>query len=1228
MGRNRRTIIILLFTAAVIAVFYLVNGMESFSVVNLKTEYTEEPLGIDIASPRFSWQMEVPGKTRGAYQTAYKIVVKDQAGKTVWDSEKTENNSSLNIQYNGEPLQPATQYHWTVTVWNQDNKTAENSSWFETGLMNPDPELSAWEGAMWIGGGDEDLVLYAPYLSVFKFNYSVQLDEASGSTRAGFIFGANDSRLMDKNKNILGIESAKDKSYILFEIDISEIDGSSNGKAKFNIYRAGYHPDDPKNVPFKSYSIPSSLINSENKYAVHQVYAEAVFGLYSIYVNGTDEKHLVTTREVSQRNQPNVNLNPVGRGNNSISFPMLGEIGFAVNAGQKAAFSNLQIKNYRSPSNVLFTENLTNSSSYDGIFAEYARQQNAGLQIIDRSYIVQGKTNGQKIIANPSRNAMPMLRTEFETNGKKIDRARLYVTSRGIYEIHLNGKRVGNDFFNPGLTQYNKTHMYQTYDVTEQINNGKNAIGALLGEGWWSGNITYSGENWNYFGDRQSLLAKLVITYTDGTRSTVTTNPESWKYFSNGPIVYSSFFQGEVYNANKEDAVSGWSNADYDDNQWKMAVESKLSGNTCTDESFGKRMGFAPISSYEKLQITGQMGENASIVKELNAIDVEEVRPGVFVYDMGQNMVGITKIEIINGKAGDTITLRYAEVKYPDLPESGNNVGMIMLENIRAALAQDKYILKEKKGTIQPTFTFHGYRFLEITGIENPVPVENVKGLVISSVKELASSYETSNSRVNKLWENITWSTYGNFLSIPTDCPQRNERMGWSGDISVFARTSTYLTDASQFLGRHMLNMRDVQRTDGRFTDVAPLGGGFGGILWGSAGITVAWESYQQYGDLKMLKEHYDSMNEYMAFLASRIDPETDIMNEGPLGDWLSPEGNKNDNTQIWEAYYLYDLKLMTKIATTLNKAEDAQAFKETFEKRKTFFNSKYVHPETHKTIKSGFITERRPAIGDNEDPGSMSAGKEIDTQISYALPLAFGLFNIEHLPYTREHLVAAIQRQNRDDFGNVLPAYSLMTGFIGTAWINKALSDHGYDEIAYRLLQQTSYPSWLYPVDQGATTIWERLNSYTVENGFGGNNGMNSFNHYAFGAIGAWMYNYSLGIKRDETNPGFQHFILQPTPDPDGKMIWAKGHYDSMYGRIESAWKIEDDQLIYHATVPPNTSAMLYLPASSPTGITERGNAIEKADGIQLIGTENGNVGLKLTSGSYSFKAPVLHIE
>jgi alpha-L-rhamnosidase len=1184
-----KLIVSIIMTILVFTSMILNNGVTTSAaagktnISNLRVENSMTPLGIDVEKPSFSWQMNAPTGERGYSQKAYHIEVKDEKNNVVWDTKKVKSDVSIGIRYAGEKLNATTRYNWTVTVWDQNDKTSTATSWFETGLMNPDSKLSGWDGATWIGGGNDDLVLHSQYLNVYKVNYSLQLEEATKSSKASFILGANDPRLMDKNKNIYNIENNKNESYIKFELDISKVDGSETGLAQLHVYRVGYKQGDSAEKPFITNNIPLTLINQDNKYEAHTFYLWGNTGVFNIYVDGT-----AAANKISSGN--GVNLNPVGSGGNYISFPMLGEIGFSVDAGQKASFNSLVVNNYRSPSNTLFTEDL-NAGEYKGIYLEAISNKETGLTVNNGSYIVDGKTNGAFIVADPSRNSMPMLRTEFLTEKKEIVNARVYVTARGIYELHINGKRVSNDYFNPGLTQYNATHMYQTYDVTDMLESGKNnAIGAMLGEGWWSGGNTFNTTNWNFFGDRQSLLAKLVITYADGSTNVVTTNPD-WKYYNKGPAVYGSFFQGEVYDASKEAEINGFSNTGFDDSNWKNAVVVPLDGTTT-----------AGNLNYDNMKLIGQVGENATVVKTLTAVNVTEVRPGVYVYDMGQNMVGVPKIKLTNGSKGNRITMRYAELLYPDLPESGENVGMIMQENLRAALNQDTYISKDGEQVIKPRFTFHGYRYIEITGIEEALPLEAVQGEVISSVKELGSNYKTSNPLVNRLWENITWSMRGNFLSIPTDTPARNERMGWNGDISVFVRTSTYLADVNQFLKRHNLANRDMQRVDGRYGDVAPVGNGFGGILWGSAGLTVPWEAYQQYGDITILEEHYDSMKKYISYLDTRVNATTGIINEGPLGDWLSPENNKTEAVILWSAYQAYDLWIMSKTAEILGHEDEAKVYWNKYEERKAFFNSKFVDPETKKTIRSN--------------------GTLADTQATYAVPLSLGIFNDENIPYAANHLASAVMRENTDDSGVTRPAYSLMTGFIGTAAISKALSDNGYDDIAYRLLQQTSYPSWLYSVKNGATTIWERLNSYTVENGFGGNNSMNSFNHYSFGAVGAWMYNYSLGIQRDEDRPGFKHFILQPTPDPDGVMTWAEGHYDSMYGKIESAWSVKNGTLTYKATVPANATATVYIPTNNVNTVKEGGQPIVKAKGIKFIEFKDGKAVYKLESGSYEFRS------
>ena len=617
------------------------------------------------------------------------------------------------------------------------------------------------------------------------------------------------------------------------------------------------------------------------------------------------------------------------------------------------------------------------------------------------------------------------------------------------------------------------------------------------------------------------------------------------------------------------------------------------------------------------MKLIGQIGNTPGVYKVLTAQQVKEVRPGVYVYNMGQNMVGVPRIALKNGIAGRRVTLRAGEALYPDLPESGKNVGMVMLENYRAALCQDTYIMKAGPQIYQPHFTSRGYQYLEISGIDEALPLDAVKGIVISSILSLTADYESSNPKVNRLWSNLVWSNVDNFLSIPTDCPQRNERMGWSGDINVFSHTATYVSNADQFLKRHLYALRDVQTPEGKFSDIAPVGGGFGGILWGSAGIVVPWQMYLQYDDVPSLREHYDAMVKYIDYLKTTIDKETGYSSDAQLGDWLGPQNNKLGTAFLATAYHIYDLSIMIEAAKVLGKPADVARFAKMHDERKVFFNEKFVG-SNHKTI--GLVGGMR--FGAPPLPLEL---KPADTQTSYAVGLALHAFNDENIPYMAANLAETVRRKNTDDDGIQRPEYSLMTGFIGTAWINKALSDYGYADLSYRLLQNNQYPSWLYAIDQGATSIWERLNGYTVENGFGGNNSMNSFNHYSFGAVGQWLMAYSLGIQRDEKSPGFKHFILQPQYDPTGQMAYAKGYYDSMYGKILSAWNVNGGVLTYNATVPANTTATLYLPAASEKSVKEGGKPVgSNSASITLLRFEQGKAVYELTSGSYSFTSNV----
>ena len=1159
----------------------------------LKVEYISTPLGIDVTKPLFSWQIESdPGK-RNQRQTAYQIEVINEEEELVWDSKKVYSDKSVAIQYNGNPLQPRTKYRWRVSSWDEKEIHYETESYFETGFL--DGSTNAWNDAQWIGTTMEDAPFASHYLSVFQITYRIQLDDDSKSNRASFLFGANDSRLMDQNKNIQGVQSEIDKSYIEVEFDIRSLNKFSS-KAMIHIYRVGYEKNDSEKIPFKSFEIPQDVVNARNAYQKHLIKIEGGMGGFDFYI---DDYKLNEAASSSPFANSTFNLNPVGKGHDYISFPMLADIGFKTRPYQKAFFSDLKIKNKREPNNTLFEENLM---EYNGIFSKTT--------IVENAYFIGG--NQQQItLANPSKNAVPHLRTTFQKESKKIVKARIYATARGIYQLYLNGNLISHELFNPGFTQYNKTHRYQTYDITDLLEN-ENVLGVLLAEGWWSGNITYSGENyWNFFGDRQSFLGQIIITYEDGSEQIITSNTKDWYYFKDGPIKVGSFFQGEIYDATVEDTIKDWSTINYDFQNWSSCVQIPLEKTTAS-------YGIGYNLDYSEMQLLGNNGVYVIPSMEIVAKSVEEVRPGVVVYDIGQNMVGIPKIKLNQGIKGNKITLRFAEVTYPNLDEYSENVGMIMLENIRAALAQDIYIQKGGEEVIQPRFTFHGYRFIEITGIEDAIPIENVRGVVISSVNQLTSDYKCSNENINRLWENIAWSTRSNFLSIPTDCPQRNERMGWSGDINVFSKTATYMIDASQFLRNHLLAMREIQSDSGRFTDVAPIGGGFGGTLWGSAGVVVAWETYLQYGNIVLLREHYPAMKRYVDFLESKQNKDG-ILDEGPLGDWLSPENSKNDNTAIWNAYQVYDLEIVHRSAEILGYTEDAQVYRKKHRERKIFFNDTYFNPITNKSISAGY-----ESFGFGPKPVDYVKpikGSEVDTQSSYAIPLSLGVYKDIYKEKAAQMLVKSISRKNKDDLGVFRPEYSLMTGFIGTASINEALSMYGHDDTAYKLLLNNQYPSWLYPVVNGATTIWERLNSYTIEDGFGGNNSMNSFNHYSFGAVGAWMQNYSLGIQRDPNLVAFKAIVLKPTPDPTNQLRWAEGHYNSMYGTIKSAWKVEENNFLYTFSVPANTNATVFLKANSINDIKESGKKLKKSKDIEVVGYDSDRVQLKIGSGHYRFK-------
>lgn len=1134
-----------------------VNVVWAFDVVSPKVEYALEPLGIDVTHPRFSWQMST--ERQGARQTAYRIVVADEDGVLVWDSGRVLSDISVGIRYDGDSLRSCMRYLWTVEVWDEIKGHSSASSWFETGFMDCSVFDDTMEGhAQWIGGDERAMPFYSQYLPVFRMSANILLDKKNKSRRAALIYGANDRRLMDADKNILGVTNGKDESYVKVELEV----GDSNF---VNIYRMGYTPQDHADSPFQRLPIPTELLTVRNRYIYHQIAVESSSGTTDVFFDG---------ERIGR-----VELNPMGKGGDYISFPVVGDIGFSVPEGQKARFMRVEVKNYRVPQEVLYDTTAV--------------------------YV-----NGKTMIYTPREHGVVVLRTTFNTelSTQKIRKARLYASARGIYEILINGNKVGKDFLNPGLTQYNKTIMYQTFDVTDMVREGENQVYATLSEGWWSGNITFDPANWNLFGCRQALWAKLIITYDDGTTQEINTNPETWQYADDGPILYGSLFQGEVYDARR--TTSHWERAEIVPLPLTKTLDDK---------------GFPSPSDWSHNKMMAQVGSPVRCFSTLKAKAMTEPREGVYVYDMGQNMAGVPRFTFTSLREGQQVTMRYAEVLYPDLPSYQGKEGLVMMENIRAAMAQDIYFAKGNAvETYQPISTYHGYRYVEITGLDTPLPLESVEGVVLSSVDSFTLDVTFESPLLSRFFENVKWSTLSNVFSIPTDCPQRNERMGWSGDLSVFSPPMSYLFNANQFLNRHLIALRNTQVNDGAFADIAPIGGGFGGPLWQSVGIVVPWQMYVQYGDTLALREHYPAMKRYIEMVLTQYVDSIDNHFKGSgtwrdLGDWLGFENEKNDNTMIFDCYLAYELGLMEKMAKVLGEEADATYYNNMCARRIDFINTHYFQPIDGKTRGGGFGQEQHSWTG---YIGSRDRNRLIDTQTSYAVPLGLGVVKDYFKKRVSDNLVNAVKRGNVGDDGKLYPPYSLMTGFVGTPWICFALSDNGYSDEAWRLLVNSQYPSWLYPVTQGATTIWERLNSMTREEGFGKNNSMNSFNHYAFGSVFNWIIQRGLGIARDDESPAFKHFYLRPevckiSDSTDPTIIRPhnlSGWYDSMYGRIESSWQVNGANIEYRFTVPANTSATVMLPAKSYKKIKVNNHRLKKKQVSQRYGT----VVFDLIAGKY----------
>jgi alpha-L-rhamnosidase len=851
----------------------------------------------------------------------------------------------------------------------------------------------------------------------------------------------------------------------------------------------------------------------------------------------------------------------------------------------------------------------------------------------------------------------PMLRKETRLKGD-VKSARLYISSLGIFDAYINGEKLGvvnkdgstsYELLAPGWTAYHKNINYMTYDVTSYLNKDKDVtLAAVLGNGWYNSRISSSAEYYSSTGNDLALLAKMQITYKDGSKETIVTDTDSgWKASNDSPYVANDIYDGESYDATKE--ISGWNENGFDDSSW----------NGVKEHTYKQKYPDATVTSYngKTAQIVDELDQKPIAVTTATGVVNEETSKNgkgeieidssrstdnpkkaenykvnvssgeKVIFDLGQNMVGIPNIKV-KGDAGTKVKIRFAEMLNDDSTGADGPKGSLYQANLRSAKASAYYTLKgSKRGeTYQPSLSFFGFRYVEVSveGAEGSVEVQNLTGKVATSAVDVTGNLETSDQDVNQLISNIEWGQRGNYLWIPTDCPQRDERAGWLGDVQLFAKTGFYNMDTFNFMENFADNIIANQYDNGSYPVTVPRTRYSRSTNpdsgWSDAGVIVPWTHWQMTGDTTVVKRAYPSMKKYMDHLYQK----TGETYRGPgsfYGDWLSFQRQDingisgSNHNLVSDAFYAYDAQLMAEMAREVGYTEDAEKYESLFNNIKDAFIKNYIV-----TDNDGKIT----LLSGSRTP----TGGEDNAQTSLLWALKLGLYEDEN---QKQQLIDLLESNIRNDAAykaaNPLSARvnyaenTLSVGFLGINILAPVLSENGNSDLAYTLLLQDEMPSWLYSVKNGATTIWERWNSYSTEDGFGPPS-MNSFNHFSYGAIGEWMYSDMLGISNDPSNPGFKHIVLKPTIDNEKRITSSKGSYDSLYGEIKGSWKVKNGTFTYNATVPANTTATVYIPTNNVNTVKESGSPIKKAKGVKFVEIKDGKAVYELESGSYEFRS------
>jgi alpha-L-rhamnosidase len=723
----------------------------------------------------------------------------------------------------------------------------------------------------------------------------------------------------------------------------------------------------------------------------------------------------------------------------------------------------------------------------------------------------------------------PYLRRAF-TVDEPVLSARLYVTALGLYEARLNGHRVGDAFLSPGWTDYAQRVAYQTYDVTGLLVPGENVLGAILADGWYAGFVGFDVKRAGaHYGTAPELLAQLAITFADGSQQWIVTDGQ-WQARA-AAIRHADLLMGERHDLRLE--PHGWDAPGF--------------GAPGLDAAGLDASGWRPVRCRDRdaRVLVADPGPPVRVTGEIGPAVITRDAAGRQIVDFGQNLPGWVRLRVdgSDGTAGTAIRVRHAEVLGGD--------SSLYTQNLRTARQADEFVTDGGPAVLEPRFTLHGFRYAEVTGYPGDLDPADVTARVVHSDIGPTGSFSCSEPWLDRLFRNIDWGQRGNFISVPTDCPQRDERLGWLGDAQIFARTACYNRDVAAFFGKWLDDVADAQLPSGAFTDVAPRLNlaGAGAPAWGDAGVIVPWTTWKMYGDTGLLRRHFGAMTAWMDFI-ERANP--DYLRARELGnsynDWLAPGDDDTPHELLATAYWAHDAALMAEIASAIGREDDAAGYRALWSKVRSAFADAFVASD-----------------------GRVASG----TQTAYVLGLHMQLIPEELRADAAGHLVTAIREAG----------WHLTTGFVGVGYLLPVLSSHGYADVAYRLLEQPSRPSWRYMVDHGATTIWERWDGWTAERGFQ-SAWMNSFNHYALGSVGEWLYRFVLGLDQEPGTAGFGRLLLRP--HPGGSLTWARGCYRSVRGPVSTGWERSGDWFTFRVELPPNVTGSIRIPSDEAADVRD----------------------------------------